>query len=212
MKDSLQLEQITVGPIGTNCYLLFNRDSGELFLVDPGDEPQRIEQKISAMGGRPTAILLTHGHSDHIMAVEALKKDFPDALIYAAEEDRCMLSSESPLNSGFETRPFHVTVDRTVKDGMEMKAAGVRIRVMATPGHTEGSVCYYLPDEGILFSGDTLFQESYGRTDLATGSDTDMMSSLHKILTALPDEIRVLPGHMGETTIGHEKKYNPGAP
>jgi hydroxyacylglutathione hydrolase len=121
-----------------------------------------------------------------------------------------MLSDPS-VNSGFERRPYDVRPDVWLEDGQRIVLAGTEIEVMATPGHTEGSVCYYLPEEKLLFSGDTLFRESYGRTDLPTGSDEEMETSLHKIFASVPEDVRVCPGHMGLTTIGHEKEFNPGA-
>lgn len=203
------LDSVRVGPIATNCMLLMNAESKELLIIDPGDEADKIEDKIKSMGGRPIVILLTHGHSDHIMAVEELKRDFPDIRIYAPEADREMLVNPSE-NSGFEFRPFHVVPDVLLKGGEDLSMGGFSIRVLATPGHTAGSLCYYLPEKKILFAGDTLFCGSYGRTDFATGSEEDMEKSLKMLRDTIPDDVSVYPGHMRFTTMAAEKKNNPG--
>jgi hydroxyacylglutathione hydrolase len=210
MTGKLKVKQTVVGPIGTNCYLVMNEETKELFAVDPGDEGERLISEIREMGGVPKAILLTHGHTDHIMGVMALRAGYPDLRIFAGEREKRMLSDPS-VNSGFERRPYDVRPDVWLEDDRRIVLAGTEIEVLATPGHTEGSVCYYLPEEKLLFSGDTLFRESYGRTDLPTGSDEEMEASLHKIFASVPEDVRVCPGHMGLTTIGHEKEFNPGA-
>jgi glyoxylase-like metal-dependent hydrolase (beta-lactamase superfamily II) len=210
MSDNYEIRRCVVGPIGTNCYLVMNKETQEMLLVDPGDDSGRIEETIRKMGGTPKTILLTHGHSDHIMAVEAVLEAYPGICVLAGQGEKKMFADHS-LNSSFDSREYSFIPDAWLKDGDVLEKAGLRIEVLETPGHTAGSVCYYLPEEEILFSGDTLFRESCGRTDLQTGSDGEMQNSLHKIFERIPDGVRVCPGHMAMTTIAHEKEFNPYA-
>ena len=206
MKENIRMQQLVVGQISTNCYLIQNEDTKELIIVDPGDEAQRIERSIEKMHGIPVAIILTHGHFDHILAVNGLRKYFPSVKLYIGESEKEML--ENPVLNCSEDGPsYQINADVWVKEGDVLKLAGFEITVISTPGHTAGSVCYYFKNEGILLSGDTLFNESYGRTDLPTGSEPAMQESLRKLLTTLPENVRVFPGHEEETTIGHEKEY-----
>ncbi len=206
----MKIKRLMVGMIGTNCFLVKNEDSGEGFIVDPGGEPDRIHTEAIRMGMKPAAILLTHGHEDHIEAVPDLVKKL-GLTVYALEGEKNLLADPS-LNLTAEftgTRGFGVTADRWLRDGETFTLAGYEIHVIATPGHTEGSCCFYIPDADVLFSGDTLFEQSYGRTDLPTGNTMALIHSITEKLFTLPEETQVFPGHMGSTTIGEEKKYNP---
>lgn len=204
-----EIRSLVLGIVGTNVYLLTNKETSEAIIVDPADQADKIVKLCEAENAVPTAILLTHGHFDHIMAAGELARDFSLPVYAYSGENALMRSPEAngsaPL-AGFETR---FTADHEVTEGQMLKLAGFRIKVLHTPGHTAGSCCYYLPDEGILLSGDTLFRGSYGRTDLETGSTAAIIRSVRRLLKMLPDDTVVLPGHMGRTTIGFEKKYNP---
>lgn len=207
----MKLSKMILGPVGTNCYFILNEDTKELVLVDPGDQPMDIQNKIEDMGAHLTAILLTHGHFDHILAVKALLELYSHVKLYAWEGETDLLS-DSQLNHSFQTgTPCTLIPDVWLKDGETFTVAGVEFNVIATPGHTKGSCCYYLPKEHMLFSGDTLFAESVGRTDLPTGSMSELRRSLQKLLEMLPDETEVYPGHEFSTSIEHEKRYNPFA-
>ena len=155
------------------------------------------------------AVLLTHGHFDHIIGVPEVKRAF-HLPVYASETEDAMLADTSLNLSchllGKQTS-FHADV--LVRDGDELELLGYKWKVIATPGHTSGSVSYYIPQEGVLLSGDTLFYESYGRTDLATGSSSDITDSLLNKLFVLPEDTMVYPGHGDPTTIGYEKEHNP---
>ncbi|MGI6071051.1 MAG: MBL fold metallo-hydrolase [Blautia sp.] len=200
----LEMQQLILGMVYTNCYFLKNKETGELFIVDPADAPQKIEAMVDRMEGRPTAVLLTHGHYDHILAANALREKY-GLKIYACEEERELLENPAANLSG----SCSVTADVWLKDQEVFQAAGFQVQMLHTPGHTKGSCCYYLEDEKILLSGDTLFCESVGRTDLPTGSTSAIVRSLHRLLDTLPDEVEVYPGHESMTTIAHEKRYNP---
>lgn len=204
MMDNLRMQRVVVGPISTNCYLIQNEDTKKLVIVDPGDEPLRIQRKIEQMHGIPEAILLTHGHYDHIQGIEIMRRYFPSVRFYACEKEKELLE-DPDLNCAGGMEGCLVRPDFWVRDGEHLHLADYDFEVMETPGHTRGSVCYYLEKEGILLAGDTLFYESYGRTDLPTGSDADMQESLEKLLLKLPESTRVFPGHGEDTTIGHER-------
>ena len=166
-----------------------------------------IYDTLSEKGFQVAAILLTHGHFDHIWGVEELQK-LSGARVYAYEGEKA-LCEDADLNvSERAGRPCTIKADFYVKDGKEITIEGITCRLIATPGHTAGSCCYYFEDAGILFSGDTLFCESVGRTDLPTGSMSALVRSVREKLLPLPDEVKVYPGHGESTTIGHEKKYN----
>lgn len=207
----MKLGQMVVGAVSTNCYFLENEETHELILVDPGDRPFDIQNKIEDMGCHLVAILLTHGHFDHIMAVPALKDIYEHVKIYACGAEKALLANPSVNCSSMMGRSCSVEPDVFAYDGDKLEIAGIKIEVIATPGHTEGSCCYYLPDEKILLSGDTLFEGSIGRTDLPTGNMTKILQSLQKLFTVLPADTDVFCGHGGSTSIGYEKRYNPFA-
>lgn len=205
------IQSMVVGEVMTNCYFLQNPETKELIIIDPGACADRIREKVSAMEGKPAAILLTHGHFDHIMAVDSLRAYY-GCPVYAEKHEREVLENPRKNLTAMTGSAATVTPDRYLTDGAEITLAGFRIRVMHTPGHTCGGCCYYLPDEKVLFSGDTLFAGSCGRTDFPTASMTDMIASLRRILTELPDDTAVYPGHNMATTIRAEKEFNPYAP
>lgn len=206
--SKLRVEHMVLGQVATNCYLAMNEESKELIVVDPADRADRIVSKIDDMGGKPVAILLTHGHFDHIGAAEALKERYGIS-IYAMKDEAEVLASTDLNLSGMFGYPLTVTADELLGDGQELTLAGRTVKVFHTPGHTRGGGCYYFPEDEILFSGDTLFAQSVGRSDFPTGSASTLVRSVREKLFSLPDETRVYPGHNEETTIGYEKEYNP---
>lgn len=158
--------------------------------------------------GEAAAILLTHGHYDHILAVEDVKKEY-QIPVYACEKEAGTLLDPSANLSGYGNRSCSLKADILLEDLQAFEAAGFSVQMLHTPGHTPGSCCYYLKDEGILFSGDTLFYGSVGRTDFPGGSTAQIVESLHRLTDSLPEETEVYPGHDISTTIGYEKRYNP---
>ena len=205
-----KIKSAVLGAVSTNVYFLINEETKEVLLVDPADEAKLIIRYLDGEVLKPAAILLTHGHFDHILAAAPLREHY-HIDIYCHEEENPLL--EDPLmNSSalFDSRhPYSLSPDHTLKDGDELTLAGFPFRVLHTPGHTAGSCCFYFPEEGILFSGDTLFYGSYGRTDLPTGDDRQMEASVNRLLDELPPKTTVFPGHGPKTQIGFEKKYNP---
>ena len=160
------------------------------------------------MNAKPVAILLTHGHFDHATGAADLAKEF-SIPVYAYETEKETLENEE-MNLCHMTGEHHVFhADIYLKDEQELDLAGFHIRVLHTPGHTPGGCCYYFEEQKILFSGDTLFCESVGRTDFPGGSASGLIRSVREKLLRLPEDVRVYPGHMSQTTIGTEKMYNP---
>ena len=207
MKD-LELVWLVLGPVQTNVYIVYNKKSKECFIIDPADRADRIIAKIDELELLPKAILLTHGHFDHIGAVDGLREKY-NIPSYITKNDSPM-ASDVEANAGLSLmgRSISCSCDELLADKDMLKLAGVEIRVIETPGHTRGSCCYYLPSEGVLFSGDTLFAGSYGRCDLEGGSEASIFRSIREKLFTLPDDTLVYPGHMDSTTIGYEKLHN----
>lgn len=196
MEMEVEIEISPLGPIGANCYQI--RCGKELCLIDPGDEGDFLVEKFKE--NNLSLILLTHGHYDHTGAVKQLKQAHPEAEIYIHPGDA--------QGSGSRLYPLADEVKdlNLLKDGMQIPFLNSTIKVIATPGHSEGSVCFLLEDH--LFTGDTLFAGSMGRTDLPGGDYETLMKSL-KMLSILPENLHVHPGHECSTTIGAEKKSNP---
>ena len=202
------IRSLTVGIVATNCYLVWNKSTKEGVLIDPGDEAERISAAIEEERVKLKAILLTHGHFDHILVAEELQKKY-EVPLYASKDEKEMLESPKWNLSGMDEGVV-VTDYIPVEDGESLELLGKEWKVISTPGHTKGSVCYFVAgDIPYLFSGDTLFYESYGRTDLYGGSEAEIKKSIKEKLFLLPDETLVYPGHEEATTIANEKQYNP---
>lgn len=208
MTEQTEVLRYIVGPVCTNCYLLVNHKTGELLVVDPGDQAQLIEKQIEKTGAKPVAILLTHGHFDHAGAAEEFADKYQIS-IYAHEAERETLEDPGLNLCGMIGEHKVYRADVFVKDEEVLNLAGFSIRVFFTPGHTIGGCCYYIADEKILFSGDTLFQESVGRTDFPRGSASDLIRAIREKLMPLPDDVTVYTGHDESTLIGYERMHNP---
>lgn len=204
----LQIAHYMVGPVQTNCYFAINKETKEALVIDPGEEAARLMQQIREQGLTVAAILLTHGHFDHAGAAEELSA-FCNAPIYAHEAEKETLESEKLNACWMIGRKETYRADLFVKDEQELDLAGFHIRVLFTPGHTKGGCCYYFPYENVVFSGDTLFQMSVGRTDLEGGSMSQIVRSIQEKLMPLPEQTVVYPGHGEATTIETERMYNP---
>ena len=204
----MEVKVLQVGPIGTNCYILEDEKARAAAIIDPGDEAGRILPVIEDDGVDVKYILLTHGHFDHIMAAEELKKEWGIKICACEKELEVLRDSKKNLMMDYYRKDYTLEPDLTVCDGETFEAAGVTWKVIETPGHTIGSCCYYIESEDLLFAGDTLFRTSYGRVDLPTGDAMSMLASVKKLLT-LPETVKVYPGHMGVTSIEYEKKHNP---
>lgn len=204
----LKVYQYVVGPVQTNCYFAVNEETKELLVVDPGASAKQLAERARRDGLKPAAILLTHGHFDHAAGAEELAGEF-GVSIYAHEAERETLADAQLNASWMEGIDSVYSADRFVKDEQELDLAGFHIRVLHTPGHTVGGCCYYFPYEDVVFSGDSLFCMSIGRTDFRKGSLSDLVRSVREKLLVLPGRTVVYPGHNEATTIENERMYNP---
>ena len=204
----LSIQNYVVGPVQTNCYFAVNDDTKEVIIIDPGASAKQLAEKIKEQGLKPVAILLTHGHFDHATGAEELAK-LLNVKIYAHEKEKETLENPQLNLSGWQGGQLVFHADEYVKDEQELDLAGFHIRVLHTPGHTPGGCCYYFPYENVVFSGDTLFCTSVGRTDFPGGSMSDIIRSIKEKLMTLPDRTTVYPGHNDVTTIENERMYNP---
>lgn len=201
------LKTMVIGMVQTNCYIISDPESKEAIVIDPADDAGKIGKYLKANDLVCKGILLTHGHFDHIMAAEELAKS-TGAPIYAHETEAVLLK-DSRMNSSYHFRSgCSLVPDILLKDTEVLHLAGFVIKVIHTPGHTTGGACYYFQGHGILFSGDTLFFEDIGRSDLATGNHRELVESIVNKLMVLEDMVRVYPGHGEPTTIGHERDNN----
>lgn len=203
----MDVDCFSLGPLLVNTYVL--RAGDQLALVDPGFADDELEARVDSLGGRVAYILLTHGHGDHIAAVEKYRARW-GALLLAGDAELPMLAdARKNLTAMFGSNPVEIRdVDRALKDGDQVTLGNFELAVITTPGHTTGSICFHCASEKILFTGDLLFAGSVGRSDFP-GGDPHILADSLKRLTHLPDETRVLPGHGPATTIGREKRVNP---
>lgn len=192
-------------PYGTNCWLLGAERSDEVVVVDPGFEPATVRAMLDAAGKRPVAALLTHAHIDHAGSAAAFAG--PDLPVYVHPDDA--LAFTDPAAWGRPDQPLAVPADlRTFIDGDVLSLGGLQVEIVHTPGHTPGSSCFRVDDDVLLFSGDLVFAGSIGRSDFPESNPAAMAASLARYL-ALPDDLRTLPGHGPETTVGRERATNP---
>ncbi len=206
--SDIKIGKITLGVCQTNTYFIYREGSSNIIVFDPADRGEYLFSKFQEKGFNVVAILLTHGHFDHILGIEDLQKH-TNAKLYASE-DEAELAKDIELNcSQMFRRECSVNPDILFSDGEKVTLADIELEVIKTPGHTVGGCCYYIEEAGFLISGDTLFLESVGRTDLPTGSMGTLIRSIKEKLFILPDETIVYPGHGPSTTIEHEKEYNP---
>ncbi len=214
----IKIGRMVLGICQTNCYFLYRTGAPDAIVVDPADNGDKIADALERNGFRVAGILITHGHFDHILGCVKLKEaadkiaqgcGLEPIKVYACEEERDILKDASLNLSKQMADNVTMEADVYVKDGEEITIAGMTCKVIVTSGHTQGGCCYYFEEAGILISGDTLFQESVGRTDFPTGSMSTLVRSIKDKLFVLPEDTVVYPGHGGSTTIGSEKKYNP---
>jgi hydroxyacylglutathione hydrolase len=198
----------TVGPLQENCWIVHGDGSEKALVIDPGDEEERLRTAIDDLGLTVEAILLTHTHFDHVGAVAPLARA-TQAPVYCPELEVAVLQDiNSYVFPGFG--PFEpYDPEQTLSGGDHLTLAGLDIDVIFTPGHSPGHVSFSIPEHEALLSGDVLFQGSIGRTDLPGGHHQTLLDSIATLLNTLPDETRVLPGHMGTTTLGRERATNP---
>jgi len=203
----MQIKKIIVGELQVNCYIVFSKNSSNAIVIDPGDDFKIINEFLEKNNLTPQYIINTHGHFDHIMANNSLKQTYPNSLLLVHKDDAPMLNDASLNLSYFIGKKFvSVKPDKLLSDNDTISWDNKELLIIHTPGHTLGGICILV--ENILFSGDTLFYESIGRTDLDGGSSEKLLSSIKNKLLNLSAETLVFPGHGTQTSIGYEKKHN----
>ena len=206
----MEIQTLTLGHLESNCYIVTDDQSGEIAVIDPGFLQRSLINAVTKAKDKIRLILLTHGHFDHLMGAAGVKElTGARVAIHALDADglsdpRKSLAVHAGAN--FYKKQTPLAPDILLSDGDVLPLGSLRFQVLHTPGHTAGSVCFICSD--VIFSGDTLFYESLGRTDFPTGSYEALAGSFKK-LAALPGDYRVLPGHYEETTLAHERRYNP---
>lgn len=205
----MRITNLPSGALQANTYLAVDEKTNKGFIVDPGGYNKVLTKEVRDNDVNIKYIILTHGHSDHICGVNEHKAEFPDAKIVAYKDEEAMLENPNLNQSPGFGVPYSTKADILVSDGDELKVGDVTLKFIHTPGHTEGGMCIYVKEAKALFSGDTLFRQSIGRTDFPGGSYKEIMDSIRKKLFLLPDDTNVFPGHMGTTSIGFEKENNP---
>ena len=199
----------TVGPVAENCFLARRDDSPHALIVDPGDEPDRLLGAIESLGVTLDGILLTHTHFDHVGAVAPVARA-TGAEVWVPEIEKVVLADIMSFVPWPGFGPFEsYDAEHTLSGGERFELAGFEIDVVFTPGHSPGHVTYSIADEQAIFSGDVLFQQSIGRTDLPGGDHATLLESIRTLVETLPAETAVYPGHMGLTTLGAERATNP---
>ena len=206
-KGVIKVNCFVVGMVQTNFYYLHRENSNETIVFDPADLGDRLYEELEKLGLEVKAIFLTHAHFDHILGLEAFKAR-TDAPVYVCIHEKRLCENPSLNQSVSVGRSCTVSPDFYLEDNEEVTIAGITLKTIFTPGHTEGSCAYYIEDGHILISGDTLFQGSIGRSDLPTGNGKTLAESIRTRLYALPDDTTVFSGHGGVTTIGYEKINN----
>lgn len=201
-------EGFPVGAMESNCYLIGCEETKEGAVVDPGAEGKRILKKAEALGLKISSIILTHGHVDHIGALQEVQQATGAEVLIHAEDAAMLTDSHKNLSAYVGSMLTLKQADRLLQDGDTVKVGNITLEVIHTPGHTKGGICLTCgPD--ILITGDTLFAGSVGRSDFPGGSHTQLVASIKNKLLKFPPETKVYPGHGPESTIGEEKRYNP---
>lgn len=198
----MKLYHLQSGPLNVNTYFLVNED-GQAVVIDSGENYKKVKSVEDLYNIKIVAVLLTHAHFDHCGNAKKLQDD--GAKIYVSKLDACKLLNNDNLASDFGRKFEYLTADETFADGDQLNICGIKIKVIATPGHTDGSVCFLV--DNLLFTGDTLFLGSVGRTDFKSGNRNDLVLSIKKLFN-LDGDYAVYPGHDEFTTLAHERKYN----
>lgn len=204
----MKIQHSVLGMCATNTYYVYDDETKRGLIVDPADSPDTIIAKADSLSMIPEAILITHGHFDHVLAMNKVREHYGIKVYAGLTEKQVLHDMAMNLTSSFGMGQTF-DADIYLKDGEEFETAGYHIKAIEVPGHTIGGMCYYFDKQGVLFSGDTLFCESVGRSDFPGGSTSALCRGIKDKLFILPEHTKVYPGHMDETTIGNEIKYNP---
>jgi hydroxyacylglutathione hydrolase len=202
-------EILIVGPLQCNCSILGDETSLEAIVVDPGDDIPRILSVLDKHNLTVRQIVITHAHIDHIAGAHRLKRVTGAPILYNKNDLPLVAMMDEQADWIGIPTPEVLPPDDTLDDGKRISVNGLTGSILHTPGHTQGSVCLYLPDQSLLLAGDTLFAGSVGRTDLPGGNTQQLITSIHERLLTLPDEVTVIPGHGPRTSIGIERDSNP---
>lgn len=197
-----------VGFCETNTYFIYDDETMEGIIVDPGGEEEKLISTVQKLNFTPQAILITHGHFDHILAVPALKDKYGVKVYAGRTESEVMSDPSANLTASFMSNPITVVPDVLLDDDEEFTLMGRTFKALLTPGHTKGGMCFYIEQEKILLSGDTLFRESVGRSDFPGGSAALLVRKIAEKLLVLPGDTVVYPGHGESTDIAFEKTNN----
>lgn len=204
----MKIQHSVLGMCATNTYYVYDDETKRGLIVDPADSPDTIIAKADSLPMILEAILITHGHFDHVLAMNKVREHYGIKVYAGLTEKQVLHDMAMNLTSSFGMGQVF-DADIYLKDGEEFETAGYHIKAIEVPGHTIGGMCYYFDKQGVLFSGDTLFCESVGRSDFPGGSASALCRGIKDKLFILPEHTKVYPGHMDETTIGNEIKYNP---
>ena len=208
---SLKIYAIVTAPIEENCYLVQDEETGQGLIIDPGNESEKILSVVRENHMKVGAVLLTHGHWDHIGAVEEVRQAL-GIEVYIHSQDAAMLTDNRQNLFAYMSERYKLkagAADRLLQEGEIIACGKVSFKVIHTPGHTPGGCCFYCQEAGVLFSGDSLFAEEIGRCDFPGGSLSSLVGSLKEKILPLPESTRVYPGHGPATTVGWERTHNP---
>ena len=208
MMSQVKIYGIPLGNIGANCYFVVNEETKEVVCIDTGAQGDTICEVLQKNDWKLSGILLTHGHADHIGAVSYVKSQLGNIPVYAGKQEEEVLANPDLNLTTMFGHTESLQVDFGVEDGQMIEIASMKFTCIETPGHTKGGICYYLKEEHSVFTGDTLFCQSIGRTDFPTGDQKQLEESIRTKLYVLPDDTIVYPGHDSKTTIGYEKQQN----
>jgi len=207
----MKIDRLVLGMYETNCYVLRDSEaSKDCLIIDPGLQAKPLIDFLREHELDPAAVVLTHGHIDHIAGLEMLRGSFPHIKAYIHELDAEMLTGAQNNLSLMHGVPFSTDpADVLVQEGSTIEQAGMKLEVLHTPGHTPGGICLYAGDDGIIFTDDALFADSIGRTDFPGGNTAELLQNIKARILTLPDETKAYPGHGPATTVAQEKIHNP---
>jgi glyoxylase-like metal-dependent hydrolase (beta-lactamase superfamily II) len=209
--DLVKIDRLILGAFETNCYLVRAEESAkDCLIIDTGLEAGELLEFLDQQGLTPAAVVLTHGHADHIVGLAALRQRYSAVKVYVHQLDAPSLTDSDANLSGLAGMAFTTEpADVLLREGDVIEEAGIELKVLHTPGHTLGGICLYAESNNLVFAGDTLFADSIGRTDFPGGSMDQLLESIRTKLFTLPDNTAVYPGHGMRTTIAREKRSNP---
>ena len=198
-----------LGDLATNCYTVVNTATREAIIIDPAANAEFLLEMIKNQQYKLIKIFLTHGHFDHMLGIEGIKKAYPDVPVVIGKNDEDILATPAAnLSMMFSGNPVALKADETVNDNDVVEILGTKVKCIEVPGHTKGGMCFYFEENKMLFAGDTLFAGSIGRSDFPTGDGEALVRNIKEKLLVLPEDTVVYPGHNNRTTIGREKVDN----